>query len=87
MDLRTYGPAEQAVVRAFSDEGAAALANLPTDFRPVSLLADLEGHSYREIADLFEVPTGMVMSRLARSHMLLHAMCRDYARKHASIEG
>ena len=50
--LRTYGPEEQVVGRSFSDEVVAALADLPPDFRTVVLLADLEGYSYREIADL-----------------------------------
>jgi RNA polymerase sigma-70 factor, ECF subfamily len=85
--LRTYGPEEQVIGRAFSDEVAAALADLPPDFRTVVLLADLEGYSYREIADLVECPIGTVMSRLARGRKLLREMLRDYARKHGLIEG
>jgi RNA polymerase sigma-70 factor (ECF subfamily) len=65
----------------------AALADLPPDFRTVVLLADLEGHSYREIADLVDCPIGTVMSRLARGRKLFREMLRDYARKHGLIEG
>lgn len=85
--LRAHGPEEQAIGRSFSDEVATALADLPPDFRAVVLLADLEGYSYREIADLVECPIGTVMSRLARGRRLLREMLRDYARKHGLIEG
>ncbi len=85
--LRAYGPEEQVVERSFSDEVAAALADLPPDFRTVVLLADLEGYSYREIADFVECPIGTVMSRLARGRKLLREMLRDFARKHGLIEG
>jgi RNA polymerase sigma-70 factor (ECF subfamily) len=84
---RAFGPEEQVVGRAFSDEVAAALADLPPDFRTVVLLADLEGYSYREIADFVDCPIGTVMSRLARGRKLLREMLREYARKHGLIEG
>jgi RNA polymerase sigma-70 factor (ECF subfamily) len=84
---RIYGPEEQVIGRAFSDEVAAALADLPPDFRTVVLLADLEGYSYREIADFVDCPIGTVMSRLARGRKLLREMLREYARKHGLIEG
>lgn len=83
----TFGPEEQVVGRAFSDEVAAALADLPPDFRTVVLLADLEGYSYQEIADFVDCPIGTVMSRLARGRKLLREVLREYARKHGLIEG
>ena len=43
-----------------------ALDELPVEFREVLVLRELEGMSYREIADLMSVPVGTVMSRLAR---------------------
>ena len=43
-----------------------ALEELPVEFREVLVLRELEGMSYREIADLMSVPVGTVMSRLAR---------------------
>ncbi len=81
------GPEEQVISRSFADEVAAALDDLSPDFRTVVLLADLEGYSYREIADLVECPLGTVMSRLARGRKILRETLREYARKHGLIEG
>ncbi len=41
-----------------------ALATLPEHHRAIIMLSDLEGLSYREIADVLEIPMGTVMSRL-----------------------
>lgn len=43
-----------------------ALEKLPVEFREVLVLRELEGMSYKEIADLAGIPVGTVMSRLAR---------------------
>jgi len=43
----------------------AALDELPAEFREVVVLRDIEGLSYKEIADIAEIPVGTVMSRLA----------------------
>ena len=48
-----------------------AIAELPVDFREIVILREMEGFSYREIAELVEVPIGTVMSRLARARRLL----------------
>ena len=44
-----------------------ALEELPTDFREVLALRELEGLSYKEIAAVVGIPLGTVMSRLARA--------------------
>ena len=44
-----------------------ALERLPTEFREVIVLRELEGLAYREIAAVAEIPLGTVMSRLARA--------------------
>ena len=44
-----------------------ALDELPVEFREVVVLRDLEGFSYKEIAGIANIPTGTVMSRLARA--------------------
>jgi len=50
-----------------------ALEQLPVDFREVIVLREIEGLSYKEIADVLRVPIGTVMSRLARARERLLA--------------
>ena len=55
----------------------AALESLPLEFREALVLRELEGLSYKEIADVADVPLGTVMSRLARARRQLQgALCR-----------
>ena len=48
-----------------------AIAELPTEFREVIVLREIEDLSYREISDVVGVPIGTVMSRLARARKRL----------------
>jgi len=54
-----------------SDDVKAALDDLPVDFRTVVVMADLQDFSYREIADVLNIPAGTVMSRLFRARQAL----------------
>jgi RNA polymerase sigma-70 factor, ECF subfamily len=56
------------------DQVRAAIEALPVDFREVIVLRELEGLSYKEIADVIGVPIGTVMSRLARARDRLALM-------------
>jgi RNA polymerase sigma-70 factor (ECF subfamily) len=58
----------------------AALQSIPEDFRLAVYLADVEGFSYQEIADIMKTPVGTVMSRLHRGRRLLRDLLADYAR-------
>jgi RNA polymerase sigma-70 factor (ECF subfamily) len=53
------------------DEVKQALESLPEQFRMAVLLADVEGFSYKEIAEILDVPIGTVMSRLHRGRKAL----------------
>ena len=53
------------------EEIAAALDELPEDYRVMIVLADVEELSYKEIADAVGVPSGTVMSRLHRARKLM----------------
>ncbi|MFD2674099.1 sigma-70 family RNA polymerase sigma factor [Gulosibacter bifidus] len=59
-----------------------ALAALPDDYRQAVLLADVQGFSYREIAEIMGTPTGTVMSRLHRGRGILREQLREYAREY-----
>jgi RNA polymerase sigma-70 factor (ECF subfamily) len=56
-----------------------AIDELPEEFRQVVTLADVEGFSYREIADILQIPVGTVMSRLFRARRRLRKMLYDVA--------
>lgn len=64
-----------------------ALAQIPEEFRMVVYLADVEGFSYKEIADIVGVPTGTVMSRLHRGRKQLREKLSDYARELGYVKG
>jgi RNA polymerase sigma-70 factor (ECF subfamily) len=59
------------------DEVKGALESLPESFRMTVLLADVE-FSYKEIADIMEVPIGTVMSRLHRGRRALEKALHDF---------
>lgn len=48
-----------------------AIEGLPAEFREVIVLREMEGLSYKQIADVTEIPVGTVMSRLARGRKRL----------------
>ena len=56
-----------------------ALQSIPEDFRLAVYLADVEGFSYQEIADIMKTPVGTVMSRLHRGRKMLRELLASYA--------
>lgn len=54
-----------------------ALDQLPTEFREVLVLREIEGMSYKEIALVVHVPIGTVMSRLARARDRLSSVLKS----------
>lgn len=63
-----------------SSEVKEALADLPERFR-TSVLLDVEGFSYKEIAEMLGIPIGTVMSRLHRGRKFLQQRLYDVARQ------
>jgi RNA polymerase sigma-70 factor (ECF subfamily) len=71
--------AEEEVLDRFTDtEVKEALESLPETFRMAVLLADVEGFSYREIADILDIPIGTVMSRLHRGRRALQKALLEF---------
>jgi RNA polymerase sigma-70 factor (ECF subfamily) len=58
-----------------------ALEELPPEFREAIVLRELEGMSYKEIADVAGVPVGTVMSRLARARERLQRQLTSSAKR------
>jgi len=56
-----------------------ALEALPDQFRMAVILADIEGFSYKEIAEILDVPIGTVMSRIHRGRKQLQKRLWDFA--------
>jgi RNA polymerase sigma-70 factor (ECF subfamily) len=78
--------AETSVIEALPDEDVqAALSALPDQFRIAVLLADVEGFSYKEIAEITDVPIGTVMSRLHRGRKALEKRLWNVVRERGLV--
>lgn len=62
-----------------------ALTRLPEAFRACLILADLEGFSYQEIADILAIPRGTVMSRLFRGRRAMRKALAGYGVEHGYV--
>ena len=73
--------AEDEALDRFTDTDVkAAIESLPDSFRIAVLLADVEGFSYKEIAEITDVPIGTVMSRIHRGRKALQKALVDVGR-------
>jgi RNA polymerase sigma-70 factor (ECF subfamily) len=79
--------AEEEVLEHFTDqEVKGAIESLPETFRIAVLLADVEGFSYKEIAEITGVPIGTVMSRLHRGRKALQKALAEYGLRRGLME-
>ena len=76
-DVAERDPAADLARSTARETLGAALERLPQEFREVIVLRELEGLSYKEIADVTGVPVGTVMSRLSRGRERLRLALSD----------
>ena len=82
--------AEDQLLDWFTDaEVKEAVESLPEQFRMAVLLSDVEGFSYKEIAEILDIPIGTVMSRLHRGRKALQRQLYEFARSRhlTSVDG
>jgi len=63
-----------------------ALNDLPPNFRMAVILADIEGLSYKEIAEALQIPIGTVMSRISRARRQLQHSLWQYAKDRGYVK-
>jgi RNA polymerase sigma-70 factor (ECF subfamily) len=78
-------PEQELLADVLDEDVQRALDSLPPDYRMAVVLADLENFSYKDIAEILEVPVGTVMSRLYRGRKLLEEAMLQYAREHGYL--
>ncbi len=71
IESKDLNPEAQLLKSADTQMVRKALEDLPVEFREVIVLREFEGLSYKQIADVAEIPVGTVMSRLARARKRL----------------
>jgi len=80
-------PEIQVLDQIMDAEVRESLESLPLQFRSAVILADVQGFSYKEIADILGVPVGTVMSRLSRGRHLLQRKLWEFARDRHLVKG
>jgi len=83
--IPSAGPTPEAFVMAIHDRERVtrALESLPAHFREIVVLRELEGCSYKEIAEITSLPIGTVMSGLARARQHLKVALSEPHQKEA----
>ena len=73
-------PEKEFLDKLLREDLVRAIDSVPETFRVVVILADIQGLSYREIAEALGVPVGTVRSRLARGRSHLQKALWEHAR-------
>jgi RNA polymerase sigma-70 factor (ECF subfamily) len=84
VDDSTLNPEKILLRNANRELLQAALEDLPVEFREAIVLREMEGLSYKEIADIANVPIGTIMSRLARARKRLQIYLMNAAARNCS---
>lgn len=73
--VTNVGPADQ----TYGNQLMAIVKSLPKGLSSVLLLVSVEGHSYREAADILDIPIGTVMSRMSKARQVMKARLAETA--------
>jgi len=79
-------PEEQFLQTVLHGDVDRALTTLPLAFREAVMLVDIEGLTYREVAEVLGCPIGTVMSRLSRGRALLRRALARFAHEHGYVK-
>ena len=83
---RMSASAEDQMMELFTDEEVKnAIEELPEAFRMPLLLSDVDGFSYKEIAEMLDVPIGTVMSRLHRGRKAMQKRLYEFAKERGLV--
>lgn len=83
---RIKDPEQEILDTVLDEDVQQAIDALNEDYRIVILLVDLEGFTYKEAAEILDVPVGTVMSRLYRGRRMLEKVLLEYAREHGYLK-
>ncbi len=79
--------AEDQMFQLFTDDEVKnAIEALPETFRIPVLLSDVDGFTYKEIAEMLDIPIGTVMSRLHRGRKAMQKMLYEYAKDRGLVD-
>ena len=83
---RMSASAEDQMMELFTDDEVKnAIEELPEAFRMPLLLSDVDGFSYKEIAEMLDVPIGTVMSRLHRGRKAMQKRLYEFAKERGLV--
>ena len=79
--LAEAAPESRALAEEIDEDVVRAINALPHDYKMALLLVDIQGHSYKEVADMLAVPVGTVMSRLYRGRAKIEKALISYGKR------
>ena len=85
-DQRVNNPETLVSENVLDHEVAAALKSLPSDFRTVLLLVDVQELNYQEAAQVLEIPVGTVKSRVSRARQMMRMSLISFARRRRLVK-